>query len=83
MASDLLTMRPGFSQVLETQAKDMPGLNDMFLRYKQLKKKIKSIPVPSEAAGGMGGPCAGAQKGLNPMALNDDRSSGWRGPWRS
>ena len=33
----------GLLQVLESQAKDMP--EDMFLRYKQLKKKIKSIPV--------------------------------------
>ena len=30
--------------MLEGQAKDMPGLDDMFLRYKQLKKKLKSIP---------------------------------------
>lgn len=30
--------------MLESQAKDMPGLDDLFLRYKQLKKKLKSIP---------------------------------------
>jgi hypothetical protein len=39
-------------QVLENQAKDMPELNDMFLRYKQLKKKIKAIPIPKETTSG-------------------------------
>mmetsp|Transcript_37329 Transcript_37329/g.83055 ORF Transcript_37329/g.83055 Transcript_37329/m.83055 type:complete len:323 (+) Transcript_37329:409-1377(+) len=33
-----------FCKVLESQAKDIPELNHMFLRYKQLKKQIKAIP---------------------------------------
>jgi len=41
-----------FCKVLENQAKDMPELNDMFLRYKQLKKKIKAIPIPKEITSG-------------------------------
>ncbi|GAX75635.1 hypothetical protein CEUSTIGMA_g3079.t1 [Chlamydomonas eustigma] len=41
-----------FCKVLENQAKDMPELNDMFLRYKQLKKKIKAIPLPKEITSG-------------------------------
>lgn len=42
---------PTGPQVLQQTASDLPELHDMFLRYKVLKKQLKSIPVDK---GGLG-----------------------------
>jgi hypothetical protein len=40
-------------QVLEAQSREIPELNELFLNYKALKKKIKAIPIPpSHLSGG-------------------------------
>jgi len=35
-----------FAKVLQQVASELPELHDMFLRYKQLKKAIKAMPLP-------------------------------------
>lgn len=40
-----------FSKVLQQTATELPELNDMFLRYKELKKQLKSIPQQERRAG--------------------------------
>ncbi len=46
-------------QVLARVSEELPELHDMFLRYKQLKKMIKSLPRGAgQAAGGEEGAAA-------------------------
>lgn len=33
-----------FGKVLKNASEEMPHMNDLFLRYKELKKKLKAIP---------------------------------------
>jgi hypothetical protein len=40
-----------FSKVLQQTATELPELNDMFLRYKELKKQLKSIPQRDKVTG--------------------------------
>jgi len=47
-----------FSKVLQQTVTELPELNDMFLRYKELKKQLKSIPRKEEHKGGVWGGCA-------------------------
>ncbi|KAG2425900.1 hypothetical protein HYH02_014901 [Chlamydomonas schloesseri] len=42
-----------FGKVLKVSSENMPGeMHDLFLRYKELKKKIKAIPVSKDPAAG-------------------------------
>ena len=47
-----------FGALLRTSAEETPELAGLFVAYKQLKKKLKALPV---AAGGGGAAAAGSE----------------------
>lgn len=52
-----------FGKLLQTTAADMPEMNQLFLRYKQLKKQLKGLPNQPDlpaADGASAGPSAAA-----------------------
>lgn len=57
-ATSRFSLVPQFGKVLKVSSENMPGeMHDLFLRYKELKKKIKAIPVSkgeSQSIAGLG-----------------------------